>query len=95
MIVGSSNDTGRAPSKFILSRETQIIGGAHYANYGFRRFRPPTTPVRARLLRVETMPLSIRCLCYKAHQAFFGPCFFAIIWSFQHHLLIQAMAMAF
>jgi hypothetical protein len=27
MIVGSSNDTGRAPSKFNSSRETQIIGG--------------------------------------------------------------------
>jgi hypothetical protein len=71
------------------------LAAAHYANYGFRRFRPPTTPVRARLLRVETMPLSIRCLCYKGHHALLDHVFIAIIWSFRHHLLIQAMAMAF
>jgi hypothetical protein len=35
-----------------------------------------------RLLRVETMPLSIRCLRYKGHQAFFGPCFY------RHHLIV-------
>jgi hypothetical protein len=92
MIVGSLNDTGRAPSKLISSRETQIIGGPAKEGALCLLWHSPipaaNDTVQNGLLRVETMPLSIRCLCYKAHRAFFGP-------SFQHHGLIQPIAMSF
>jgi hypothetical protein len=67
MIVGSSNDTGRAPSKFISSRETQIIGrpakeGA-LCLLSLSPIPAADDTVQSGLLRVETMPLFIRCLC--------------------------------
>jgi hypothetical protein len=96
---GSSNDTGRAPSNFIASRETRkspvaARKNARHANYGSRRLWPPTTPLGARLLQVGTTPLTTRGLLAKASRASFWTMFFiAIVCSSQHHGLIQAIAM--
>jgi hypothetical protein len=50
-------------------------------------------PSRARLPRVEIVPLPIRRLCHKGHHAFFWTMFFIVI--IRSHGLVQLLAMPF